>query len=344
MCDNCTLLLLDYVELIGHKLRRGIHNMDLTGIPAPYLKVAEYEAIFNIHNIHYHDFDNARKLITNYDSSALMKLDSHAENQKFQNRKALATAEKRNQAVQVILGDTRALYGDLEAIQSDILTNIANLEGYGRGSHHLSLPTALQQAKFYLDSIKQHQDSVNDIRTAATCAWHYFYKFGNASDAAFDQKAKVEMFWRDLNHTNFRISDIRLQSDRTVEMQNEIDDILEHIRNLKSYTAEDYQQIVDLQGRIQEYLRETLISPTAVLVEKNVGRLELLSGNVDNIIKLGTVLNATLDENETVHREVRKHWLPKAQKHAARLLERSNEYARQFQPTRNGARIAMLAR
>lgn len=332
------------MELIAHKLRRGIHNMDLTGIPAPYIKVEEYEEMFNVQNVHYHDFNNARKLLMNYDSSALLKLDSHAENQKYQNRKALATAEKRNQAVLVILGDARSLYGELDSIQSGILTNIANLENYGRGSQHLSLPTALQQARFYLDSIKQHRDSVNDIRTAASCAWHFYYKFGNDSDAAFDQKAKVEMFWRDLNHTNFRISDIRLQADRTVEMQNEIDDVLEHIRNLKSYTAEDYQQIVDLKGKIREYLKETLIPQTAVLVEMNVGRLELLSGNMDNFIKLGTVLNATLDENETVHREVRKHWLPKAQKHAARLLERSNEYARQFQPTRNGARIAMLAR
>lgn len=318
--------------------------MDLTGIPAPYIKVEEYEQLFNKQNIRYHDFNNARKLLLNYDTNALMKLDSHAENQKFQNRKALATAEKRNQAVQSVLGDARLLYGDLESIQTGILTNIANLDNYGKGSQHLSLPTALQQAKFYLESIKQHRDSVNDIRTTASCAWDYYYKFGNASDAAFDQKAKVEMFWRDLNHTNFRISDIRLQTDRTLEMQNEIDDVLEHIRNLKSYASEDYQQILDLRVKIQEYLRELMVPQTAVLVEMNVGRLELLSGNVDHMIKLGTVLNATLDENETIHREVRKHWLPKAQKHAARLLERSNEYARQFQPTRNGARIAMLAR
>ncbi|TMW53859.1 hypothetical protein DOY81_001030 [Sarcophaga bullata] len=343
LCDNCTLLLLDYVELIGYKLRRGIHNMDLTGIPAPYLKVEEYEDMFTMQNKRFKDFDTARKLLINYDSQALLKLDSHSENQKFQNRKALALAEKRNQAVKSILNDANLLYKDLDSMQASILENIANLENYGRGSNYLSLPTALQQARFYLDSIKQHRDSVNNIRTTAACAWHYFYKFGNATDESFDQQAKVEMFWRDLNNTNFRISDIRMQADRTVDMQNEIDDILEHIRNLKSYVREDYQQIQDLTGRIQQYLKETLLDPTAVLVERNVQRLEILSGNMDQVIKLGTVLNATLDDNDSIHREVRKHWLPKAQKHAARLLERSNEYARQFQPTRNGARIAMLA-
>lgn len=344
MCDNCTLLLLDYVELIGYKLRRGIHNMDLTGIPAPYLKVEEYEDMFEMQNKRFKNFDTARKLLINYDSQALLKLDSHSENQKFQNRKALALAEKRNQAVKSILNDANLLYKDLDSMQASILENIANLENYGRGSNYLSLPTALQQARFYLDSIKQHRDSVNDIRTTAACAWHYFYKFGNATDESFDQQAKVEMFWRNLNHTNFRISDIRMQADRTVDMQNEIDDILEHIRNLKSYVREDYQQIQELTGRIQQYLKETLLEPSAVLVERNVQRLEVLSGNMDQVIKLGTVLNATLDDNDSIHREVRKHWLPKAQKHAARLLERSNEYARQFQPTRNGARIAMLAR
>lgn len=335
---------MDYVELIGHKLRRGIHNMDLTGIPPPYVKVEEYEELFNLQNLRYNDFNDARKTLLNYDNNALLKLDSHAEHQKFQNRKALATAEKRSFAMGVLVQDASVVYMDLESIKTGILENIAALENYGRGAHHLSLPSALQQARYYLESIKQHRDSVDDIRSAAACAWHNFYKFGNASDMAFDQKGRIEMFWRDLNHSNYRISDMRLYADRTVEMQTEIDDVLEHIRNLKSYTLEDYQQIVAEKRLIEDTLKEILIPHTAVLVEMNIDSLEKLSDKVDSITKLSTMLNATLDNNEIIHREVRKHWLPKAQKHAARLLERSNEYARQFQPTRQGARIAMLAR
>ncbi|XP_073822984.1 wing blister isoform X3 [Musca autumnalis] len=343
LCDNCTLLLLDYVELIGHKLRRGVHNMDLTGIPPPYVKVEEYERQFELQNRHFNDFNDARKLLLNYDSNALLKLDSHAENQKFQNRKALATAEKRTFAMGVLVQDASQLYLDLDSIKAGILENIAALDNYGRGAHHMSLPSALHQARYFLDSITQHRDSLDEIRSTATCAWHYFYKFGNASDLAYDQKGKIEMFWRDLNHSNYRISDMRLHADRTVEMQNEIDDVLEHIKNLKSYTLEDYQQIRDQKRLVEETLKEVLIPQTDVLIELNIDKLEELSGKVDSMTKLSTMLNLTLNNNEAIHREVRKHWLPKAQKHAARLLERSNEYARQFQPTRQGARIAMLA-
>uniref|UniRef100_A0A1B0BIW7 Laminin subunit alpha-1 n=1 Tax=Glossina palpalis gambiensis TaxID=67801 RepID=A0A1B0BIW7_9MUSC len=343
LCDNCTLLLLDYIQLIDHKLRRGLHNMDLTGIPAPYLKVEEYEEQFNALNVRYHDFNDARVLLMNYDTEALVKLDAHAENQKFQNRKTLATAQKRSEAISILLRDATVLYVDIEALKAGILESVTRLDNYGSEAYHLSLPIALQQARFYLDSVKQHSNSLETIRTATSCAWHYFYRFGNASDSAYDQKAKVEMFWRDLNHTNFRLSDMRLQADRTVDKQTEIDDILEHIRNLKTLALDDYAQIKELNMNVEDKLQQNVRPQTEVVIELNVERLEQVSGILDKTAKLRNMLNNSLDEIETVYREVRKHWLPKSEKHAVRLWERSNEYARQFQPTRNGARIAMLA-
>lgn len=344
VCDNCTLLLLDYVQLIDHKLRRGLHNMDLTGIPAPYLKVEEYEEQFNAFNVQYHDFNDARVMLMNYDTEALVKLDAHAENQKFQNRKTLATAQKRSEAISILLHDATVLYVDIEALKAGILESVTRLDNYGSEAYHLSLPIALQQARFYLDSVKQHSNSLETIRTATSCAWHYFYRFGNASDSAYDQKAKVEMFWRDLNNTNFRLSDMRLQADRTVDRQTEIDDILEHIRNLKTLALDDYAQIKELNMNVEDKLQQNVRPQTEVVIELNVERLEQVSGILDKTAKLRNMLNNSLDELETIYREVRKHWLPKSEKHAVRLWERSNEYARQFQPTRNGARIAMLAR
>ncbi|XP_067621354.1 laminin subunit alpha-1 isoform X1 [Eurosta solidaginis] len=343
LCDNCTLLLLDYVELIGNKLRRGLHNMDLTGIPAPYLKVDDYERAYNTLQVHYEDYTNARKLLGSYDANELLKLDSHAENNKFQSRKALATAGKRQESTGELRNDVTALYVDIGALRSDILEYIYTLNNYGKSEQHMSLPMALDQARFYLDSIRQHQESVNNIRNSTQCAWNFYYHFGNASDAAFDQKARVEMFWRDLNQSNFRISDMRLHSDRTVEMQNEIDDTLEHIVNLRNHVTEDYQKIAQEGADVMDYLNQSLIPRTDVLIEENWTQQEQLSGATETIDRLFEQLNTSLGEGEAMQREVRKHWLPKAEKHAERLMKRSNEYARQFQPTRNGAKIALLA-
>ncbi|XP_023158823.1 laminin subunit alpha-1 isoform X2 [Ceratitis capitata] len=343
ICDNCTLLLLDYVELISNKLRRGLHNMDLTGIPAPYLKVEDYEHAYNTLQIHYEDYTNARKMLGSYDANELLKIDSHAENNKYQSRKALSTATKRQQATVELRNDVSNLYVDIGALRADILQYIFTLNNYGKSEQHMSLPMALDQARFYLDSIRQHEETVENIRNSTQCAWHFYYHFGNASDAAFDQKARVEMFWRDLNQTNFRISDMRLHADRTVEMQNEIDDTLEHVMNLRNHVVDDYNKINELGADVMDYLNQSLIPRTDVLSEQNWAQQERLTGVTDSIDRLVEQLNISLGDSDGMQREVRKHWLPKAQKHADRLMERSNEYARQFQPTRNGARIALLA-
>ncbi|XP_028895887.2 laminin subunit alpha-1 isoform X3 [Zeugodacus cucurbitae] len=343
ICDNCTLLLLDYIELISNKLRRGLHNMDLTGIPAPYLKVEDYEGDYNTLQIHYEDYTNARKLLGSYDANELLKIDSHAENNKFQSRKALAIASKRKEGTGQLRNDVTTLYVDIGALRSDILEYIFTLNNYGKSEQHMSLPMALDQARFYLDSIRQHEETVKNIRNSTQCAWHFYYHFGNASDAAFDQKARVEMFWRDLNQSNFRISDMRLHADRTVEMQSEIDDTLEHVVNLRNHVMEDYNKINELGTDVTGYLNKSLIPRTNLLIEENWVQQEQLTGVTDSIDRLYEQLNISMDDSEGIQREVRKHWLPKAQKHADRLMERSNEYARQFQPTRNGAKIAILA-
>ncbi|XP_037959166.1 laminin subunit alpha-1 [Teleopsis dalmanni] len=343
MCDNCTLILLDYMNSINNKLRGGIHNMDLTGIPPPYLQVEQYENNFNILNIHFYDYKNARQMLINFNVDDLVKLDSHAENMKFQFRKALSTATKRENAVMSLRNAATDLFLSGSSLRAEIVETILNLKKYGKSDHHLSLPAALEQARFYLDTIREHNASIHNIRETGNCGWHFYYFFGNASDDAFDQQARVEMLWRDLNQTNFRISDMRLHADRTLEMQSEIEDVEEHIRNLKSYLIEDYGKIRELKEAIGKQLNQNLIPETDVMLEINLGRQNELSGEIDTIVRLGAILNSTQFEQEDMTREVKKHWLPKAQKHANRLMERSNEYARQFQPTRNGARIALLA-
>lgn len=338
------MTLLDYVEIIRHNLRKGIHKMDLTVIPAPYIKIEEYETYFTQLNLKFQNFNKARHTLVNYDANALLKQDNLAEYQSFESRKSLATANKRKEAAGYLASDAATLLNELNTMRSDILQNIINLNNYGMGAQHISLPKALEQARFNLESIQQQADEFRHIRSSFNCAWHYLYYFGNASDAAFDTQANISMFWRDLNQTNHRISDMRLILDRIMEQQNEIEDIEEHIINTKTYLLQDCREIQDTNNIIEKQLNNSLVSETDTIIEMNIGLQQQLEGEIGNINRLGTMLNNTLIEQDAVHREVRKHWLPKAEKHALRLMERSNEYARQFQPTRNGARIALLAR
>ncbi|XP_055907050.1 laminin subunit alpha-2 isoform X2 [Eupeodes corollae] len=343
LCDNCTLTLLDYVELIGHKLRRGMAHMDLTGIPAPWLKLDEYEENRLDVTDQLQDYTDAKRMMLNYDDNTLQKLGSYAENNKFQSRKAAATAAKRTEAVTILRKESADLYSDIGNVRSNIINTIFALNNYGTEDHHMSLPAVLQEARYYLHQIQQHDESVQNIRGTWSKAWDLFYLHGNASDAAFDLRGRLEMFMRDLNNTNYRLSDARMFTDKTFEMLNEIDDIHEHIVNLKSYLVEDHGQIRELQSEFDQYENNSLVAETDTFLDMIEGRQEQLDGEIDTIERLSRYMNDTLEENDKIRKEVYKHWLPKAQKHAARLTERSNEYMRQFQPTKNGARIALLA-
>ncbi|ALC39660.1 wb, partial [Drosophila busckii] len=343
VCDNCTLLLLDYVELVGHKLRRGLHNMDLTGIPAPYLKLSEYERAYDNWQMRQLDYSQARQLLLGYDSAALLKLDAHAENNKFQSRKALATAGKRLFALDSMHEAGLVLLKDIGATRSDIVKTLWSLRNYGQGAQHLSLPTALKQARFYLQAIQQHHQLVQHIRGSNTCAWEQFYSNGNASDAAYDQQARLEKLWRDMNQTNYRVSDMRLLIDSTQEMASGVEDSLEHVRNLSGHLSEQYEQLQQLDGHIKQQLDERYVSQGEQLLQEASNGLSRLAEQRVQLADSAEQLNGSLFNQLELQREVRKHWLPKAEKHAERLLERSNEYARQFQPTRNAARIALLA-
>ncbi|XP_030377128.1 laminin subunit alpha-1 [Scaptodrosophila lebanonensis] len=343
LCDNCTLLLLDYVELVGRKLRRGLHNMDLTGIPAPYLMVEHYEKAYDTWRARQQNFAQARQLLISYDAAGLLKIDAHAENNKYQWRKAVATIGKRQHAIEAMKDEANVLRRDVGTLHADIVQTLEDLDSYGQGAQHLSLSTALKQARFYLESIRQHEQLVKHIRNTNDCAWQHFYRFGNASDAAFDQQARLEMFSRHLNQTNFRLSDMQLHLDRTLDVENEADDVLEHVRNLNSHVAEQHAEIRELSAQAEQQLNASYAQLAEELLDTNSQHEEFLIEQLNVLNSRGAVLNTTLDAQSKLHREVRKHWLPKAEKHANHLMERSNEYARQFQPTRNGARIAMLA-
>jgi len=123
----------------------------------------------------------------------------------------------------------------------------------------------------------------------------------------------------------------------------EAEDVLEHVRNLSVYVGESHQELNDLNQRITEHLDPGYLEQGEGLVRLTLQRQILLNGHLNQLDGSRLVLNTTLGVKSEQQREVRKHWLPKAEKHANHLLARSNEYARQFQPTRNGARIAMLA-
>ncbi|XP_060666589.1 laminin subunit alpha lam-3 isoform X2 [Drosophila nasuta] len=343
VCDNCTLLLLDYVELVGHKLRRGLHNMDLTGIPAPYQMLSEYERAYDKWHARQQNYIQARQLLLGYDNGALIKLDAHAENGKFQSRKALATIGKRQHALNSMQEAALLVQHDVATLRTEIKHTLHNLHNYGQGAQHLSLPTALKQARFYLQAIQQHHQLVQDIRGSNECAWQQFYATGNASDAAFDQQARLEMLWRDLNQTNYRVADMRLHIDRTQEAESEAEDVLEHVRNLSGHVGEQYQQIDDLTERIGKHLNQSVVHRGEDMLNRAMLQQYQLQEQRHHLVTTTVQLNQTLDDQLEPQREVRKHWLPKAERHATRLLERSNEYARKFQPTRNGARIAMLA-
>ncbi|XP_046866451.1 laminin subunit alpha-1 isoform X2 [Drosophila willistoni] len=343
VCDNCTLLLMDYVELIGHKLRRGLHNMDLTGIPAPYMKLTEYEVAYDNWQGRHQDFTQAKQLILSYDTAGISKLDAHAENAKFQSRKALTTIGKRQHALGSMLSDSRVQQQSVSQIRSGIFHTLHDLKNYGQGEQHLSLPTALKQARFYLEAVQMHDHQVWNIRNTSNCAWMHFYATGNASDAAFDEQGRLEMLWRDLNQTNYRVSDMRIQIDRTQEVENEAEDILEHIKNLSVHVRESHEELRDLGQSIDQHLNQTFAEQGETAVQTIYQLHKQLNQDLNQLDGSTALLNSTLVHQAEQQREVRRHWLPKAEKHADHLLERSNEYARQFQPTRNAARIAMLA-
>jgi len=343
VCDNCTLLLLDYMELVGNKLRRGMHNMDLTGIPAPYRKLSEYESAYEKWNGRHWDFSQTKRRLQDYDSADILKLEAHAENLKFQSRKAVATIGKREFAIKSMREDAVTQQHSVGLLRSEILQTLSDLHGYGKSAHYLSLPTALKQARFYLQAIREHDQMVQGIRSTNDCAWKHFYAMGNASDASFDESGRLEMLWRDLNQTNHRVVDMRLQVDRVQEVENEAEDVLEHVRNLSIRVGESHQELDELNQRISDHLDPGYLEQGEGLLRLTVQRQIMLNGHLNQLDGYRILLNTTLGVKTEQQREVRKHWLPKAEKHASHLLARSNEYARKFQPTRNGARIAMLA-
>lgn len=318
--------------------------MDLTGIPAPYLKLSEYERAYDIWRAKQQDYSQAKQLLLGYDNAGLLKLDAHAENSKFQSRKALATIGKRQYALSSMQDAAVVVHQDVKSLRAEIAQTLHNLRNYGKGAHHLSLPTALKQARFYLEAVQQHNQLVQDIRSTNDCAWQHFYATGNASDGAYDQRARLEMLWRDLNTTNFRVTDMRLLIDRIQDAGNEAEDVLEHVRNLSGHVAANYEELRDLTHRIGKHLNQSFVDHGEQMLSRASERQIQLNDHRIQLTAAAMELNDTLITQAKMQREVRKHWLPKAEKHAVRLLERANEYARQFQPTKNGARIAMLAR
>lgn len=345
VCDNCTLLLFDYADVIDHKLRRGVHHIDITSIPAPILKVYEYESDFNSLHSRFNDFKKAENLLVHYNEEEFFQLQANSKDQHLRSNTAIAIASKHADGAAALLHDGTLFYIDVQILKAKIVESIQRLDDYGTESYHVNLPSALEEALFYLSAIQKDIESLSQLRNNFTCDWSIYYTIDNFTEGVNARRSQVDILRNYLNETNGRLLDLRLHIDRTIEMQRDIDGIIGGIQQHAKHLRSAFHQIQSLLGNFEGKLfSRNIIAQTDVINKMNVDSLEQLSGQIVSLSKLRNVLNQTFVEYHNIHRETHKHWLPKSEKHAMHLLDRFNEVARQFEPTRNDARIAMLAR
>lgn len=236
------------------------------------------------------------------------------------------------------------LFSQILNQRDEIDNEILRLRNYVVREHHITLPKALEQARMYLNEIKSHDNSLIYMQESWKCAWENFQFYENAMNAVQDQQVTLEIFWRDFKKTHSRITDGMQQVDKTFEILKNTSDILEHISNYKMNLIEDHKIIFELRDGIRQFLNHSLIPNSDVRLEMIENGNDEIETVLENIEKLRGILNETLNEDMDRRRDLKKHWVPKASRHAENLMRRSSDYVKKFQTTKDAARMALLAR
>lgn len=344
VCDNCTLSLLDHTDKISHILEVSFKNVDLSGIPAPWLMLDSFDIRANALYEKYTTFNDAKDGIESFNTITLQKMELLSEQEHLNSIVIKKYSSLNASKIINFLTKSKAYQNEIMYMKDDILKSILNINNYGNTNNFLNLPSALNQAGDYLNFIESYNNDLSNIKQKMLCATFYYDKFDFLNSDLDKTRYEILKLMDRMKLFNRQIHDIGHISENILEDHSEIRDILTHVDNLYSHFIDDKSLVKSLLNELKSYTNKNFNAEaknTLSRINESLQKMNIIAANLEDIRE---PTNKSLHLNNEMYKQVRKHWLPKAWKHANRLTEKALKYENLFKPTKDASQMALRAR
>lgn len=225
-----------------------------------------------------------------------------------------------------------------------IYNTIKTLNNYGTHGHHINVPIALKEANRLLEAIKMKAYHQDNVKTILKTSQKSLYFWSNTSEILAQQVLEVNALKYNAANILHRINDAQ----HIVHKTNNILDmaINMHETNLQNFKifADKEHEIQTIRMDIVQLYNNSIVSSADELIEEIDDSHRKIAQDLTNLIELKEIIHDVNQECSMELKNIKKNWLPEAQDHAKDLILRADEYSQNFENTKNGAEVALLAR
>lgn len=259
-------------------------------------------------------------------------------------QKVSAKALKRSNASGYLKMSLMNFLTEIHSIHDEAQDSVNQLNQLGLATHHINIPTALDDSKTMLQHILEFVDTQNGAFRAHQCANSQLEQWSNISAILISQTEEAEQMKYDVINTKNRIYDLINRSYETTNILSEVNGLYSAGEKGFDKLRHKVKRINLIRTEIKDLQNTSIIPQTYVQINMIVDDHGKIRQDLSNLVRLKTIVQETNAQTSQQISHLRNEWLPIARKYSTGLMGRAKEYVQLFQDTKHSAEAAMLAR
>jgi laminin, alpha 1/2 len=253
------------------------------------------------------------------------------------------SSDREYQRVERMNSEAQNLLMDIRDIDGIVQETIINLRNYGNNENHIKLPTALREAKMYLNDIKNQSQNIPNSEDSLDCANENYETWNSMNNLLNKSKEKLDNFINSHKNLNDRLDDLKNLTHRTFRDASESEVFLTKNNKGLERLREKANFLNSELTALDELFDFNLIASSESLLEMahdGVSRLSIQNREMNELQK---IVDDKIAEDESELFVVKNNIVPEARRHAEEISKRSKVIVDAYENSKSSANNAILA-
>lgn len=247
------------------------------------------------------------------------------------------------QRTEKLNSDAQTLLMDIRDIDGIVQETIISLRSYGNNENHIKLPTALREAKMYLDDIRNKSQNVPGSDESLECANENYETLNGLFELLQSSKQKLDRVLISQKKFNDKLDDLKNLTHRTFRDASETEVFLsKNSESFERLKKKSDQLEADL-NELDEMLDFNLIAVSENLMETVHDAIARIAVGNKNLVDLQVVVEQQIENVNVDLHDVKANIIPEAQIHTQELVKRSRLIVDAYENSKSSANNAILA-
>lgn len=239
--------------------------------------------------------------------------------------------------------EAETLLMDIRDIDGVVQETIINLRNYGNNDDHIKLPTALREAKMYLDDITNKSNHLQASERSLECANEHYETWNELLESVQNSRQKLDRVLASQKSFNDKLDDLKNLTHRTFRDASETEVFLSKNSEGFDRLERKANQLDDDLTELDELLDFNLIASAESTMESIHDGIARIAVGKKDMQDLTIVVEQQIENINYDMHDLTGNVIPSAQIHAQQLAERSRRIVDAYENSKSSANNAILA-